>query len=398
VTAPEPKVFISYRRRESAGHAGRLYDAMAAQFQDQNVFMDVDIPPGSNFVERITRAVASCHVLLVVMGPRWADIIREEEGEAGIAGGEDFVRLEVASALPRSDVTVIPVLISGAKMPEPHMLPDQLRELTRRNAIELSDTRWRHDVERLQRRLEELLGGGTAVHEAPAPAPAPTEPLEALEAHDAHEDVARTRPWYQVLLEGILVAVAAGLVARAINQAVRTGPGDEDLSKILDYVVWRAETWAFVGAALAVWLTFMRGEPRDVVRRAIVGLLVGALAGALGGATYAVPRFLLDDLTKEQIHLISDTSYAVTGGLLGAMVGSLWLPRRAGVGLAAGVVAGFLQHALWINQEWSGRMASVAFECFTILGVVLGALLAVDALSASRSRPTGPRPTTAGFG
>jgi hypothetical protein len=398
VTASDPKVFISYRRRDAAGHAGRLYDAMAAQFQDHNVFMDVDMAPGVDFVEQITQAVGACHVLVVVMGPRWANIL-DEEGHVRIAEREDFVRLEVETALRRADVTVIPVLVAGAQMPEPDTLPQGLRPLARRNAIELSDTRWRHDVQRLQGRLKELLAAATGVHEVPVPPPPPpTEPLEALEALDRDERVERTRPWFQVLLEGVLIAVAAGLVARAINQAVRTAPDDEKLARILDVVVWRAETWAVVGAALAVWLTLMRGEPRDAVRRAIVGLLVGGLAGALGGATYAVPRFLLDDLTDEQIHLISDTSYAVTGGLLGAMVGWLWLPRRAGAGLAAGVAAGFLQHALWINQEWSGRMASVAFECFTILGVVLGALLALDALGVGRSRPAGPRPTTAGFG
>jgi hypothetical protein len=393
VTAAEPKVFISYRRRDSAGHAGRVYDAMASQFQDHNVFMDVDMAPGVDFVERITQAVSACHVLLVVMGPRWASLV-DAEGDVRIAEREDFVRLEVETALRRPDVTVIPVLVSGAQMPAPDTLPEGLRALTRRNAIELSDIRWRHDVQRLQKRLQELIGATTGIHDAPAPALPPTERLEALEGDHPQE---RARPWYQVLLEGLLVAVATGLVARAIKEAVRTTPDGEDLSRILDIVVWRAETWALVGAALAIWLTLMRGEPRDAVRRGIVGLLLGALAGALGGAAYAVPTILLDE-TLEQRHLLAEASYAVTGGVMGALVGGLWLPRRVGVGLAAGVVAGFLQHVLWINQELDGPMKAAAFESFTILGAVLAALLAVDALGASRSRPSGPRATTARFG
>jgi hypothetical protein len=72
VNTAAPKVFISYRREETAGHAGRLYDAIAARFGDRNVFMDVDLAPGIDFVEQITEAVGACGVLLVVMGPTWA--------------------------------------------------------------------------------------------------------------------------------------------------------------------------------------------------------------------------------------------------------------------------------------------------------------------------------------
>ena len=95
------KVFITYRREETAGHAGRLYDAMVARFGEDNVFMDVDMAPGVDFVERITEAVAACHVLIVVMGPRWATV-EDEQGRARLADPEDFVRLEVETALQAS--------------------------------------------------------------------------------------------------------------------------------------------------------------------------------------------------------------------------------------------------------------------------------------------------------
>ena len=146
---PEPKVFISYRRQETSAYAGRLYDSMAAAFGDANVFMDVDLAPGIDFVDRITNAVSACHVLIVVMGPRWATVT-DEDGGVRIADAEDFVRLEVGTALRRSDVTVIPVLVSGARMPDGDDLPSDLRPLTRRNALELSDGRWRDDVRRLR--------------------------------------------------------------------------------------------------------------------------------------------------------------------------------------------------------------------------------------------------------
>jgi TIR domain len=141
-SVPGPKVFITYRREETAAHAGRLYDAMVARFGEANVFMDVDMAPGVDFVERITEAVAACHVLIVVMGPRWATV-EDEQGRARLADPEDVVRLEVETALRRPDVTPIPVLVAGARMPNREDLPPEVRAITRRNALELDDHRWR---------------------------------------------------------------------------------------------------------------------------------------------------------------------------------------------------------------------------------------------------------------
>lgn len=385
-----PKVFISYRRRDASGHAGRLYDAMAARFHERNVFMDVDMAPGVDFVDRIRQAVGACHVLLVVMGPHWAGLLAEE-GSAGPADAEDFVRLEVETALRRPDVTVIPVLVAGARMPEPSQLPQELRPLARRNALELSDMRWRFDVQRLVSTLNELLAGSTGVHEVPPQA--------------APASAGRTRPWFQFLLEGILVAVAAGLVARGLSLALRSAPGSTagDAAKIADAALWRGEIWALVGAALAVWLTFMRGEPRDAVRRAILGLIVGFLAGALGGALYASLRFIPDNVTPDTVHVISTASYAVTGAILGALIGALWVPRRIGASLLAGLVAGAAVHAAYNNRGFTAttdgsKLASTGIECFVIVGVVLAALLALDAMQASGRAHTGPPRASAGFG
>jgi hypothetical protein len=166
-----PKVFISYRREETAGHAGRLYDAIVARFGESRVSMDVEFAPGIDFVERITEAVGSCDYLLVVIGPRWATL-----SQAGIqprlADANDYVRLEVETALKRPDVNVIPVLVAGAKMPGPDDLPESLQKLTRQNAIELSDARWRYDVGRLIATLEGESPGPLPETAAPAPAPA----------------------------------------------------------------------------------------------------------------------------------------------------------------------------------------------------------------------------------
>ncbi|HEY4597182.1 MAG TPA: toll/interleukin-1 receptor domain-containing protein, partial [Thermoanaerobaculia bacterium] len=210
---PAPKLFISYRRQETAAYAGRLYDAMAPRFGEPNVFMDVDLEPGIDFVERITEAVGGCHVLLVVMGPRWATI-EDEEGAVRIAEPGDFVRLEVATALRRPDVTVIPVLVGGAQMPHGEELPQDIAPITRRNALELSDSRWRYDVGRLTKTLDERMEEMTATQQRDVPTPPGRGPATTADTGTAARAPAHTR---RRLVPGILaLAAAAALVILGI--------------------------------------------------------------------------------------------------------------------------------------------------------------------------------------
>lgn len=101
--------------------------------------------PGVDFVNRITDAVADCDVLLVVIGPGWATLPNDRGGPR-LSDAGDYVRLEVETALGNPDVTVIPLLVGGARMPRADELPESVQPLSRRNALELSDLRWRHDV------------------------------------------------------------------------------------------------------------------------------------------------------------------------------------------------------------------------------------------------------------
>lgn len=145
-------IFLSYRRDDSAGHAGRLFDRLSEHFGRERLFMDVDhIEPGEDFVQVIEAAVGSSAVLLVVIGRRW--LTSGDVTARRIDNPNDFVRLEVASALA-SNIRVIPVLVQDATMPGPQDLPDDLLSLTRRNAIELSDLRWNRDVDQLISGLE----------------------------------------------------------------------------------------------------------------------------------------------------------------------------------------------------------------------------------------------------
>lgn len=149
-------IFISYRREESAGHAGRVYDHLHERFGRDRVFMDVTaIEPGADFVETIDRAVGACAALLVVIGPRWLECTGATGGRR-LDDPRDFIRLEVATAL-RRNVRVIPVLVQGAMMPDEGALPEDLKPLARRNAIEINDTHWDSDLAQLAQALERIV-------------------------------------------------------------------------------------------------------------------------------------------------------------------------------------------------------------------------------------------------
>lgn len=142
------RIFISYRRQDSEGHVGRLYDHLLKHFRPEDIFMDVaSIEPGADFVEALEKAVAACDVCVVVMGTQWASIT-DDSGERRLHQWNDFVRIEVASAL-KMGKRVIPTLVGGAKMPNPTDLPDDLAMLVRRNAVELSHARFSYDVDQI---------------------------------------------------------------------------------------------------------------------------------------------------------------------------------------------------------------------------------------------------------
>ena len=158
---PVNGIFISYRREDSAGHAGRLFDRLASHFGRGSVFMDVEgIEAGVDFVETIEKAVGGCAVLLAVIGRGWLDS-KDSQGKRRLDDPQDFIRLETASALARK-VRVIPVLVEGARIPRAEDLPEELRAITRRQALELRDSRWEDDIQALISVLERVLASSAA--------------------------------------------------------------------------------------------------------------------------------------------------------------------------------------------------------------------------------------------
>lgn len=160
-------IFVSYRRDDSAGYAGRLYDRMVKHFGADRVFMDVEgIEPGVDFVTAIEEAVGSCRVLIVIIGDEWITIT-DAAGRRRLDDPNDFIRLETGTALKRG-IRVVPVLVGGAAMPRTDELPDELQSLTRRQAIEISHKQWDASTSELIRTLEKIMSNGNA------PEPSPT--------------------------------------------------------------------------------------------------------------------------------------------------------------------------------------------------------------------------------
>jgi hypothetical protein len=151
-----PKIFISYRRHgEGAGYGGRIADKLVERFGAEQCFRDVaNIESGVDFVNAIEEAVSSCEILIAVIGPDWISQ-KYEFGGRRLDDPRDFVRLEVAAALDRN-IRVIPVLVGGSSMPKDVELPESLQGLARRQAQELSDSRWEYDMDRLLHTIESI--------------------------------------------------------------------------------------------------------------------------------------------------------------------------------------------------------------------------------------------------
>src|SRR5262245_54685501 len=177
------KLFINYRREDTAPYAGRLCDHLTTHFGKDQVFIDIDrIEPGEDFVEAINRKVGTCDIAIVLIGPNWLHAT-DESGKRRLDDEEDFVRMEIVAALQR-EIRVIPVLVGRAQMPRKHELPEALAQLSRRNAIELSEMRFHADVNRLIQAIERAFAVGqkemelSATPAAPPPEPAIVRPPE----------------------------------------------------------------------------------------------------------------------------------------------------------------------------------------------------------------------------
>ena len=149
------KLFISYRRGDSAGHAGRVHDRLEREFGSDCLFMDVNsVPLGVNFLKVLAEEIAKCDALLVIIGPGWLDA-RDDDGHRRLDNPDDFVRIEIETALKRG-IPVIPILLEGTRIPKADQLPNSLKELALRNGLDIRHVSFLDDMERLIRGLREV--------------------------------------------------------------------------------------------------------------------------------------------------------------------------------------------------------------------------------------------------
>lgn len=134
------KIFISYRRQDTKLIVGRIFDRLKEKFGSDGVFMDIDkIPFGVDFREHLDREVGQADAVLVLIGNGWLDA-RDEQGRRCLDNPDDFVRIEIETALKRN-IPVGAVLIDGAPLPKPDQLPESLQPLLSRNAAQLDVVR-----------------------------------------------------------------------------------------------------------------------------------------------------------------------------------------------------------------------------------------------------------------
>lgn len=154
-------IFIGYRRDDTADVAGRIYDSLTRRFGRQSLFKDVDnLRPGADFGAYIANVLPKCRVFLALIGPHWLES-RDETGARRIDDANDWVRIEIETALATKGLTVVPVLVNGARMPKAEEVPASLRGLLRFHAATVRrDPDFHDDIRRMGEAIKESLKSG----------------------------------------------------------------------------------------------------------------------------------------------------------------------------------------------------------------------------------------------
>jgi hypothetical protein len=346
-----PKVFISYRRDADGGHAGHIYDGLAQRFCKRNLFFDRTIEPATRFPEALERAAGSCHTMLAVMGKNWATFRGDDEARPRLEDPDDWVRREIEIALHRDDVVVIPVVVGDARVPDPGELPESLRPLTDREAQHLHPDSWDHGFQRLVRAL----------------------PRASLTT---------------VAIACLVTAFVAALIVTKLVTDLMPAPEDpgSEEAGVAIAVARRAETWAVIGAAVAGSIMVAAGRCPHALSRTFAGLGIGALAGAAGGLVDSIPTILNIEADWDKT-----AAFAVTGALVGVLLGGMWGRGRKALGLVLGSGAALLAYVTMTNPDTAG---AVALRATLVVALILCGLAVFDVVTryAAEAGRAGARP------
>ncbi len=302
--------FLSYRRDDAAGWAGRLYEYLVREWGPDEVFMDIDaIAPGEDFRKAISSTMDVSDTVLVVIGPSWVNAT-DHAGRRRLDDERDTHRAEVAAALQAQDVRVIPVLVGGAAMPVAPQLPDALQELAYRNAAVIDDRRFPADVRGLIDAVKEARDAATR-WESPDGGQTPDRPQPRQRATPTHpapgrggsrQPASSAAPTSFLTSPPVLSAAAGILVVLVWGALVVRG--------------WHDEMWGIrAGASLLLVAVATAG----LWTRRWQLVLFGGLAGLVGLLLWVLQLILTGHTTPELFSLGTDGVPNVLS-ILGAIV------------------------------------------------------------------------------
>jgi eukaryotic-like serine/threonine-protein kinase len=231
-------IFISYRRSDSPDATGRIYDRLVAEFGKAQVFKDVDsIPLGRDFRGHLNDIVGACGVMLAIIGPHWTEA-RSQAGQRRLDDADDFVRIELETALAR-DIPVVPVLVGHAPLPTATELPGTLGSLVFRQSIEVRpDPDFHNDATRLVTALRAMLdpaaAAATAAAERSAAAIIPPAAATGMQS-------SRRVPW---IVATVLLGIAAAVLAVPAIRYLRETPPPETRTDIVTPATSQPDSFA----------------------------------------------------------------------------------------------------------------------------------------------------------
>jgi class 3 adenylate cyclase/tetratricopeptide (TPR) repeat protein len=266
------KVFISYRRGDAAGYAGRVSDRLSHELGQDALFMDVDaIPLGANFVKVLREEVGKCQVLLALIGRNWLDA-RDEQGRRRLDESEDFVRIEIATALAR-DIPVVPVLFDGVDIPGADRLPEDLKELALRNGLSVRHEAFHSD-------LDKLVGALRGTLDSIERGPPPSATREVAEPSSTPVDTSARGPTSEPLERRHLTILSGEAVAPG-GPEKRLDPEDQRESRLCFQGRCRGEIERlggvvadFPGDGVVAYFGFPTAHEDDAERAVRAGLAI----------------------------------------------------------------------------------------------------------------------------
>lgn len=389
-------IFLSYRRQDSSSATGRLADRLEAVFGAAAVFRDHDsIGAGDDFAAAIRRAIEASTVLLVVIGPQWLAATLGD-GRRRLDDPQDWVRLEIEAALD-AGIGVVPVLVEGATMPAEAQLPASLAALARCQAIELSETRWRYDTDRLTGALQgrfaiEALPTAAAGDDADAsrPSAAARLALDVLElATHPTRLIARRQTGRAVDHWRAFLFLLGCLFVANLMLLVGTGlhPGGGGFAATLAWFASGELFGLLIGVLLAIPLTLgwrLAGVRAEYRRVSLVGAYVygGAWVGfAAGALVFGIGLQIVDSgLADRAIALLSGRAAGASAipGERVAEVAALLQGAMHGPAIALFVVGNvvWLIAAIWLIVAWDAfRQSFVASRVQSLLATAAALLL-----------------------